>query len=51
MTDVQSQDGAVKIVMGPGTGLGQGILVKGPTSKYYDPVASEGGHVDFSVRN
>lgn len=51
MTDVQSQDGAVKIVMGPGTGLGEGILVKGATSNYYDPVASEGGHVDFSVRN
>ncbi len=51
MTDVQAQENAVKVVMGPGTGLGQGILVKGASSKYYDPVASEGGHVDFSVRN
>jgi glucokinase len=29
MTDVQAQEGAVKVVMGPGTGLGEGILVKG----------------------
>ena len=51
MTDVQAQEGAVKVVMGPGTGLGEGILVKGVGSKYYDPIASEGGHVEFSVRN
>jgi glucokinase len=37
--------------MGPGTGLGEGILVKGSTSKFYDPIPSEGGHVDFAVRN
>jgi len=40
----------VKIVIGPGTGLGQGILAKGKDSRYYEPIASEGGHVDFSVR-
>ena len=43
-------DGAVKVVMGPGTGLGQGILARGVGCKYYDPIASEGGHVEFSVR-
>ncbi len=40
----------MKIVIGPGTGLGQGILAKGKDSRYYEPIASEGGHVDFSVR-
>ena len=37
--------------MGPGTGLGEGILCKSPDSPYYDIFPSEGGHVEFSVRN
>ena len=51
MTDVYPQEGAVKIVVGPGTGLGQGLLCKGHGSKYYDIFPSEGGHVEFSVRS
>jgi len=51
LTDVQAVEGAVKVVMGPGTGLGQGILCKGIGSQYYDVFPSEGGHVDFSVRS
>ena len=51
LDDNQIVEGGVKVVIGPGTGLGQGILTKGKDSKYYDPIASEGGHVDFSVRN
>lgn len=43
--------GGVKIVIGPGTGLGQGIIAKGSDSKNYDVFPSEGGHVDFTVRN
>lgn len=50
ITDVYPQEGAVKIVVGPGTGLGQGLLCKGRDSKYYDVFPSEGGHVEFSVR-
>jgi len=35
--------------MGPGTGLGEGILTKSSFSKCYEIFSSEGGHVDFSV--
>ena len=37
--------------MGPGTGLGQGILVKAEEDGLYEPFPSEGGHVDFTVKN
>ena len=40
---------SVKVVIGPGTGLGQGILFKKEADGFYEPVASEGGHVDFTV--
>lgn len=40
---------SVKLVIGPGTGLGQGILLKSEKDGLYEPVASEGGHVDFPV--
>ncbi len=51
MDDNQPVDGGVKIVVGPGTGLGQGILCKGASSDHYDIFPSEGGHVDFTVRH
>jgi glucokinase len=51
MTDIEPAEGGVKIVIGPGTGLGQGLLCKGNDSQYYDVFPSEGGHVDFSVRS
>lgn len=35
--------------MGPGTGLGEGILTKSAFSKCHEVFSSEGGHVDFSV--
>jgi len=38
-------------VLGPGTGLGMGILVKHEKDSSYDPSPSEGGHVDFTVKN
>jgi glucokinase len=46
------QEGArsVKIVVGPGTGLGQGILVKVNEDDLYETFPTEGGHVDFSVQ-
>ena len=37
--------------MGPGTGLGQGILIKNLEGGEYEPYPSEGGHVDFTVKN
>jgi glucokinase len=37
--------------MGPGTGLGEGILTKSAFSKCHEVFSSEGGHTDFAVRN
>ena len=37
--------------MGPGTGLGEGYLTKSVFSQCYEIYSSEGGHVDFTVRN
>lgn len=45
------EEGGVKVVMGPGTGLGEGILVKSSFAKCYEVFSSEGGHVDFNVRS
>lgn len=41
---------ALKVVMGPGTGLGMGLLFKSEWSPCYEVFPCEGGHTDFSVR-
>ena len=42
---------SVKVVIGPGTGLGCGILIKGDsTDSMYEVYASEGGHTDFCCK-
>lgn len=46
---VAPAEGGAKVVMGPGTGHGQGYLTKSEFSKCYEVYSSEGGHVDFSV--
>jgi len=51
LTDSQPQHDAVKLVIGPGTGLGQGFLCKSEHSPFYEVYPSEGGHSEFSVRN
>lgn len=43
------QENGVKVVMGPGTGLGEGFLTKSAFSKCYEVFSSEGGHVDFNI--
>ena len=45
------EEGGVKVVMGPGTGHGQGFLVKSKFSPCYDVYPSEGGHTEFAPRN
>jgi len=41
----------VKCIVGPGTGLGVGLLMKGDTeSSNYNPYPTEGGHLDFPIR-
>lgn len=38
----------VKVVTGPGTGLGVGFLTRSPYGKCHDVFACEGGHIDLS---
>jgi glucokinase len=51
LTDVQPQHDGVKVVMGPGTGLGEGFLCKSEYAPYYEVYPTEGGHSEYSVRN
>lgn len=47
--DLQEGAGSVKVVIGPGTGLGVGILYKKEADGFYEPLGSEGGHSEFPV--
>ena len=38
-------------MIGAGTGMGHGFLVKSNFYKYYEVYPSEGGHVDFAPQN
>ena len=40
----------LKAVIGPGTGLGEGLLIKNEVDGLYYPSPSEGGHGDFAVK-
>ena len=43
---------SVKIVIGPGTGLGQGVLIKGNNVEdLYEPFPDEGGHTNFAIKS
>ena len=46
LDDRQKDDNAPILVVGPGTGLGAGLLVK--TSTGWQPCPGEGGHMDFA---
>jgi len=37
--------------MGPGTGLGMGLLVKSQFGKCHEILSTEGGHTDFTVKS
>lgn len=41
----------MKVIFGPGTGLGVGFLTKPKPSSHYEVHSSEGGHAEFSPRN
>lgn len=51
MTDNISQQDGVKLVIGPGTGLGQGFLCKSEYAPFYEVYPCEGGHSEYSVRS
>ena len=50
LNDVQPDKEGVKVVMGPGTGLGEAILFKGKFSKCHEVFPAEGGHTEWSPR-
>lgn len=50
LNDAIPVEGGVKVVIGPGTGLGQGFLTKSEFSPHYEVFPCEGGHVEFSMR-
>jgi glucokinase len=41
----------VKVVMGPGTGLGVGFLTRSEFGNCHEVFPCEGGHLDFNVRS
>jgi glucokinase len=47
----RQQRDKVKIVIGPGTGLGEAILNKSSFSPCYEVISCEGGHADFPPRS
>ena len=51
INDVEPQKEGSKAIIGPGTGLGVGYLVKEPGAEYFTIGASEGGHQDFTPKD
>lgn len=50
LNDAKPQEGGAKAIIGPGTGLGMGFLIKDKTNEYYTIGNSEGGHQDFTPK-
>lgn len=51
LTDCTPVESGVKIVIGPGTGLGEGFLTKSEYSPFYEVYPCEGGHTEFCPRS
>lgn len=51
LNNVESEPGAVKAVLGAGTGLGETTLYYDKGKSHYIPLPSEGGHVDIPIKN
>ena len=51
LNDVKPQEGGAKLMIGPGTGLGMGFLLKDKDNEFYTIGASEGGHQDYTAKN
>ena len=51
LNNVTPIDGGPKLMIGPGTGLGMGFLLKNKKNKYYVIGSSEGGGQDFSAKS
>ena len=50
LNDVTPQENGPKLIVGPGTGLGMGYLVKEEFNQFYTIGASEGGHQDYTAK-
>ena len=51
INDVPAQEGGVKGIIGPGSGLGMSFLVKDPLNEFYTIGSCEGGHMDYFSKN
>ena len=51
LNNIPVSDNAPIAMIGAGTGLGHGFLVKNKNSKYYEVYSAEGGHQDFAPQN
>ena len=51
INDVPVEEGGVKGIIGPGSGLGNAYLIKSPENKFYTIGSCEGGHMDFFSKN
>ena len=51
INDVPVENGGVKGIIGPGSGLGNAFLIKEPDNKFYTIGSCEGGHMDFFPKN
>ena len=50
LNDVKQQENGAKLIIGPGTGLGMGYLLKEEENDFYTIGASEGGHQDYTAK-
>ena len=50
INDAKPQEDGPKLIVGPGTGLGMGYLVKDQKGDFYSIGASEGGHQDYTAK-
>ena len=50
LNDVKPENSGVKVVMGPGTGLGEAFLCKSQFAKCHEVFPAEGGHTEWSPR-
>ena len=51
LNEVKPQEGGPKLMIGPGTGLGMGYLLKDKENDFYTIGPSEGGHQDYTAKN
>ena len=50
LNDVPAQENGPKLILGPGTGLGMGYLLKDEENEFYTIGSSEGGHQDYTAK-